>query len=97
MQPTVQQVHEIEQQLADNFEHPEVHHLGFIVRELRETMIKFRASVDFETRVVCLAGLQLKSRHPERTLNGEQFLVRRIIDVKASTPYAGGLRSERRH
>src|SRR6266436_4653696 len=71
VQPTVQQVHEIEQQLADYLEHPEVHDLGFIVRELRETMIKFRTSVDFETRVVCLAGLQLKSRHPKCPFNGE--------------------------
>src|SRR5450759_4755567 len=52
VQPTVQQVHEIEQQLADYLEHPEVHDLGLVVRELRQAMIKFRACVDFETRAV---------------------------------------------
>ena len=49
MQPTVQQVHEVEQKLADDLEYPEVHDLGLIVRKLRETMVKFRASVDFES------------------------------------------------
>jgi CHAD domain-containing protein len=70
VQPAVEQVHEIEQQLAHDLEHAEVHHLRFIVRELREAMVEFRACIDFETRVVCLTGLQLKSGHPKRSLDG---------------------------
>src|SRR5437899_7888931 len=97
MQPTVQQVHEVEQKLAHHLEHPEVHDLGFIVRKLRQTMIKLRASIDFETRAVGLAGLQMKSRHPERTLNPEQFLVRRAFDLETPAPNAICLIRERRH
>ena len=97
MQPTVQEVHEIEQQLADYLEHPEVHDLGFIVRKLRKPMIKFRTSVDFKTRAVCFAGLQLKSRHPKCALDGQQLLVRRVFDIETPAPNGRCLGSERRH
>src|SRR6202030_1616777 len=71
MQPTVEQVHEVEQELADDFEYPEVHDLGLIVRKLREAMVKLRASVDLETRAVSLTGLQFKRRHAKCTLDSE--------------------------
>src|SRR6266404_9171793 len=96
MQPTVQQVHEVEEKLAHQFEHPEVHDLGFIMRKLRETMVKLRAGVDFETRAVSLAGLQLKARHVERSLNAEQFLVGRTLDIETPAPDRIGLGGKRR-
>ena len=71
VQPAVQQVHEVEQKLADDLEHPEIHDLGFVMRKLRETMVKFRPGIDFETRAVGLPGLQLKSRHAKRSLDAE--------------------------
>src|SRR5207248_862643 len=86
VQPTVQKIHEIEQQLADDLEHPEVHDLSFIVWELREAMIKLRACVDFELRLVRFPGLQLKSWHSERSLNAEQLLVRRALDIETPAP-----------
>src|ERR1700730_1016780 len=97
MQPAVKQVHEIEQKLAHDFEHPEVHDLSFVVRELRKAVVKFWASVDLETRVICLPGLQLKSRHSERALDAEQLLVRGSFDVEMPAPYARCFGSERRH
>ena len=97
VQPAVEQVHEVEQKLADDLEYPEVHHFGFIVRKLREPMIKFRAGIDFETRTVCLAGLQLKSWHPKCAFDSWQFLLGRIFDVETAAPHAGGLGCERRH
>src|SRR5438309_2011703 len=83
--------------LAEHFEQTEVHDLGFIVRELRQTMIKLRASVDLKTCAVGLAGLQMKSRHPERTFNAEQLFVGRAFDVETPAPYGRCLGSERRH
>src|SRR4029453_7716981 len=97
VQPAVEQVHEVEQKLADDLEHSEVHHLGFVMRKLRETMVKFRAGIDFETRAVCLPGLQLKPRHAKRSLDAKQLLVRRSFDIEASTPHADGLGGKRRH
>ena len=58
MQPAMQEVHEVEQKLADDLEYPEVHDLGFIVRKLRETMVQFRTGVNFETRAICLTWLE---------------------------------------
>src|SRR5207302_9588162 len=68
-QPAVEQVHEVEQELAHQLEDAEVHHLGFVMRKLRETMVKLRPGIDFKTRAVCLPGLQLKSRHPKRAFD----------------------------
>src|SRR4029453_7404324 len=93
----VEQVHEVEQKLADDLEHSEVHHLRFIVRKLRETMVKFRAGIDFKTRVVCLPGLQLKPRHAKRSLDGGQFLIRRVIDIETPAPHASGFGCKRGH
>src|SRR5439155_4619598 len=78
-------------ELADQFEHPEVHYLGFVVRKLREAMVKFRAGVDFESRAVGLPGLHLKTRHTERPLDTEQFLIGRALDIKAPAPNGIGL------
>ena len=97
VQPTVQQVHEVEQELAHDLEHPEVHDLGLIVRKLCEPVIKLRAGVNFETRAGCLSGLQLKSRHPKRALNSLQLLVRRAFDIEMPAPYTGSLGGKRRH
>ncbi len=82
----VQQVHEVKKKLAHQFEHPEVHDLGFIVRKLRETMVKFRPGIDFKARAVSLPGLQLKAGHTERSLNAEQFLVERALDIETPAP-----------
>ena len=71
MQPAVQQVHEVEQKLANELKHPEIHDLGFVVRKLRETIVKFRPGVDFETRAVSLPWLQFKARATERSLDAE--------------------------
>src|SRR6266536_317700 len=92
----MQQVHEVQKELADQFEHPEVHYFGFVVRKLREAMVKFRAGVDFETCVVSLPGLQLKARHTERPFNGGQFLVGRAFDIETPAPNLIGLGRERR-
>src|SRR6266403_5304481 len=97
MQPTVQQVHEVEEKLAHQFEHPEVHDLGFIMRKLRETMVKLRAGVDFETRAITLPGLQRKARHTERSFDSEHFLVRRAINIETPAPNLIGLTTKRRH
>src|SRR4029453_15013910 len=97
MQPAVEEVHEVEQKLADDLEHSEVHHLGFIVRKLRETMVGFRARLNFKTRAVCLPGLQLKPRHAKRSLDGGQFLIGRVIDIETPTPHASGFGCKRGH
>src|SRR5207247_9702953 len=95
-EPTVQQVHEVKKKLAHQFEHSEVHDLGFIVRKLRETMVKFRAGIDFEARAVSLPGLQLKAGHTERSLNAEQFLVGRALDIETPAPNGIDLGRKRR-
>src|SRR5215469_4393841 len=64
--------------------------------KLRETMVNFGTGVDFKTRVVFLAGLQLKSRHTKRSLDSWQFLLWRIFDIETASPDAGGLGGERR-
>src|SRR5439155_724285 len=87
MQPAIEQVHEVEQKLAHDLEHPEVHDLSFVVRELSKAVVKFWASVDLETRVVCLSGLQLKSRHSKCPLDTEQLLVRRALDIEMPAPH----------
>ena len=91
MQPAVEQVHEVEQKLADDLEHSEVHHLGFVMRKLCETMVNFRPGIDFKTRAVRLPGLQLKSRHAHRSLDSLEFLFRRIIDIEMSSPHSSCL------
>src|SRR5262245_7156298 len=91
VQPTVEQVHEVQQKLADDFEYSEVHHLGFIVRKLREPMVKFRTGIDFEARPVRLPGLQLKCRHTKGALDGWQFLLWRILDIETAPPHPSGL------
>src|SRR5207248_6867910 len=58
MQPAMQEVHAVEQKLADDLEYPKVHDLGIIVRQLRETMVQFRTGVNFETRAICLTWLE---------------------------------------
>ena len=73
VQPAVEQVHEVEQKLADDLEHAEVHDLGFVVRKLGETMVNFRPGIDFKTRAVGLPGLQLKSRHANRALDPSEL------------------------
>jgi hypothetical protein len=91
MQPAVQQVHEVEQELANELKHSEIHDLGFVVRKLREAMVKFRPGVDLETRAVSLPRLQLKARHTERSLNAERFLVGRALDIETPAPNDIGL------
>ena len=97
MQPAIEQVHEVEQKLAHDLEHAEIHDLSFVVRKLRETVVKLRAGVDLKTRTVCLSGLQLKSRHSKCPLDPEQLLVRRALDIEMPAPHTGCLGAERRH
>src|SRR4029450_1411212 len=91
MQPTVQQIHEVEQKLAHDLEHPEIHDLRFVVRKLREAVVQFRAGVDLETRAVRFPWLQLKARHTARSLNAERFLVGRALDIESPAPNDIGL------
>src|SRR4030095_4056489 len=87
---------EVQQELANELKHPEIHDLGFVVRELREAMVKFRSGVDFETRAVSLPWLQLKARHTERSLDAERFLLGRALDIESPAPNAIGLCREGR-
>src|SRR6266550_2315945 len=66
------------------------------MRKLRQAMVKFRADIDFETRAVSLTGLQLKARHAERSLNAEQFLVGRTLDIETPAPDRIDLGGKRR-
>ena len=94
-QRAVQQIHEVEQKLAYDFEYPEIHDLGFVVRKLRQAMIQFWPGIDFKARAVGLPGLQLKSGHAERPLNTEYFLVRRTLDIETPAPDRIGLGGKR--
>ena len=87
VQPAVQQVHEVEQKLAHDLEHPEIHHLGFVVRKLRETMVKFRAGVDFKTRAVAFARVATEiPACPIAPSMPEQLLVRRVARYRNAGP-----------
>src|SRR4029077_3165152 len=89
--------HEVQEELTHDFEHPEIHDLGFVVRKLRQTMIDFWPGINFETCAVGLAWLQLKTRHSQRALDPKQLLIRRARNIKTPAPNLIGLGRERRH
>src|SRR5437868_14244807 len=65
---TVKGVQDVEQRLADDLEDAEFHDFGFVVFELGEPMIKFRAEIELEVCVVSLAGLHPEPRPAHRAL-----------------------------
>jgi hypothetical protein len=67
-------VEEIEQKLADDFEHAEIHNLRFVLFELSEPVIDFRSSPDLKARGVSLAGLHLKSWHAHCAFDADHVL-----------------------
>ena len=71
---TVNGVEKIEQKLADDFEHAEIHDLRFVVLELGQAMIDFRSRPDLEARGVSLAWLHLKPRHAHRAFDADRVL-----------------------
>ena len=60
----MQQIHQVEQRLANDFEHAEIHDLCFVVLELRQPMIKFRSGVNLEMHSRSLPRLQWKPGIP---------------------------------
>ena len=65
----VQQIHHVEQRLAHQFPKTKVHDLGFVMRQLRETMVEFRADVELELHGRSLAGRHGESGHAHRAFD----------------------------
>ena len=63
------EIHEIEQDLADDFEHSEIHDFGFVVIQLRQAMVKFWTGVNLKSHRCSLVRLQLKPGHPHRAFD----------------------------
>src|SRR6476661_3423100 len=88
---TVNGVEKIEKKLADDFEYAEVHDLGFVVLELSQPMIDFRARPDLEARSVSLSWLYLKSGHAHCPFDAGHVL--RGRDFKRTAPNTGSFRA----
>ena len=69
-----------------NFNHPEVHDLGFVVLEFREATVKLGSDVKLKTHRRRLAGLKLKSRHPHRAIHTLQAWTVRTLDLEGLRP-----------
>ena len=82
----MQQVHEIQERLADQFPDAEVHDLGFVVREFGQTRVELRPGVNLETQAVRLAGLQDESRHAHRAFQTLQRLRFGTFRYRAGVP-----------
>src|ERR1043166_1688757 len=84
-------VQKIEEKLADDFEHTEIHDLRFVVLELSQPMVDFRSNPDLKPRGVSLAWLHLKPWHVHRAFDTGHVL--RAGNVERTAPNA---RSEER-
>src|SRR5262249_34099984 len=91
---TVEPVEKIEQELADDFEHPKIHDFGFVAIEPREAVVNLWPDPHFKSGAVSLARRQLETRHPERAGKSVSFLFGR--NIKSSTPHAVAFRRQRR-
>ena len=80
----MKRVQGVEQRLADDLKNAEFHDFGFVMFELGEPMIKFRAEIELEVCVVSLAGLHAEPRQVHRALQTIVLLCR--IDLKAFSP-----------